>query len=123
MIDSNQFQAKLQEEKALLEKELGEIAKQDPNNPAHWDAKTGDLGEPEFRDEVADRFEEIDERESTAFALEEQLEAVKRALSKIESGTYGFCEVCKQPIEEERLEAMPSARTCKAHMEEELLDL
>ena len=41
---------------------------------------------------------------------------VDEALEKIEKGTYGICETGGEKIEEDRLEANPSARTCKAHM-------
>ena len=41
---------------------------------------------------------------------------VKDALHKIETTGYGVCEVCGEKIEEDRLEANPAARTCKAHM-------
>ena len=44
---------------------------------------------------------------------------ILKALEKIEKGEYGTCEVCAAEIEEDRLEANPSARTCKAHVDEE----
>jgi RNA polymerase-binding transcription factor DksA len=44
---------------------------------------------------------------------------IKRALENIEQGTYGICEVGGEEIEEDRLEANPSARTCKAHLSQE----
>jgi DnaK suppressor protein len=34
------------------------------------------------------------------------------ALERIEGNTYGCCEVCGGPIPNERLEALPHARTC-----------
>ena len=45
------------------------------------------------------------------YSLEENSETVLReidaALQRIEDGTYGVCEGCGKPIEEERLEAIP----------------
>ena len=41
---------------------------------------------------------------------------IDAALEKMEKGTYGICEVCNKPIEEDRLEANPAAKTCKEHM-------
>ena len=38
------------------------------------------------------------------------------ALERIEKGTYGICEVGNEEIEEDRLNANPAARTCKAHL-------
>ena len=42
---------------------------------------------------------------------------VENALSRIENGTYGECEVCGKPIEEQRLEALPYATLCMEHAE------
>jgi RNA polymerase-binding protein DksA len=41
-----------------------------------------------------------------------QLQEVEAALSRLDAGTYGTCEVCGGPIAEGRLEARPAARTC-----------
>jgi RNA polymerase-binding transcription factor DksA len=49
--------------------------------------------------------------------LEKRLADVENALNKIDGGSYGICEVCGNKIEEDRLEANPAARTCKACME------
>ncbi|HET9168269.1 MAG TPA: TraR/DksA C4-type zinc finger protein [Actinospica sp.] len=35
-----------------------------------------------------------------------------RALERLESGDYGRCEVCGEPIPAERLEIRPAASTC-----------
>jgi RNA polymerase-binding transcription factor DksA len=48
--------------------------------------------------------------------LEPQLNEVREALERIDKGTFGICTVGGEAIEKERLEAIPSARTCKAHM-------
>ena len=37
---------------------------------------------------------------------------VRRALVKLEEGTYGRCDVCGRPIPEGRLEALPWAVLC-----------
>jgi DnaK suppressor protein len=39
---------------------------------------------------------------------------IDRALAKIESGTYGFCEQCGQQIPDARLQALPQAALCVA---------
>ncbi len=48
----------------------------------------------------------------------EELVAIRDALQKIVNGTYGICERCGGPIEEERLEAIPTCRYCKKCKEE-----
>ncbi len=70
----------------------------------------------ETRDEVAEKFEDSDEREATHQTLENHLTEVRNALAKIGTGTYGKCEVCQEPIEIDRLEASPTAKTCKKHL-------
>ncbi len=42
---------------------------------------------------------------------QQQLEQVKRALARIDAGTYGLSEVSGKPIPLARLEAVPSATT------------
>ncbi|HEX8891258.1 MAG TPA: TraR/DksA family transcriptional regulator [Pyrinomonadaceae bacterium] len=54
------------------------------------------------------------ERESQAVA------EIDEALRRIDDGTYGECERCGKPIDERRLEAMPTARfdaACQAEIE------
>jgi RNA polymerase-binding protein DksA len=45
---------------------------------------------------------------------------IDQALERIEDGTYGLCQECRNPISRERLEAVPHARlciTCKSNEE------
>jgi DnaK suppressor protein len=41
-----------------------------------------------------------------------QLTLVDAALARIEAGTFGTCQRCRQPIATERLEALPWAALC-----------
>ncbi len=50
-------------------------------------------------------------------SLEEQLERVQDALTRMDEGTYGLCEVDEAPIAPARLEAFPTARRCMDHSE------
>ncbi len=45
-------------------------------------------------------------------AARDQLAAVDAALRGLESGRYGVCDRCGQPIGSERLAARPAATTC-----------
>lgn len=47
--------------------------------------------------------------------IDGRLADIARAFEKIDSGDYGKCEVCGEPIPEERLEAIPGARNCIEH--------
>lgn len=52
------------------------------------------------------------EAEALAAKLQETLDEVEAALTKIENGTYGTCEQCGKEIAPARLEAKPGARLC-----------
>ncbi|MBA3780585.1 MAG: TraR/DksA C4-type zinc finger protein [Nocardioides sp.] len=45
----------------------------------------------------------------------ERVAEIDAALARVVDGSYGICEVCGLPIEPERLEARPTARTHVAH--------
>jgi DnaK suppressor protein len=47
------------------------------------------------------------------------LRAIEEAFDRIREGTYGMCEVCKQPISKARLEAVPWTRHCRECKERE----
>lgn len=51
---------------------------------------------------------------SAAKALWTKLQDVRRALQKLDEGTYGTCDSCGRPIEPERLEAIAWAVLCVA---------
>jgi RNA polymerase-binding transcription factor DksA len=116
-MNTEHFKEKLEEERALITKELGEIAVEGENGL--WTAKDPhmDVMPPQAEpNEAADKLEELDERGEEVTALSARLADVRQALENIEQGTYGRCEVCSREIEEERLEANPAARTCMEHM-------
>lgn len=50
--------------------------------------------------------------ESVLDELEDQLVEINNALERIDKGTYGICTNCGQPIQAERLEALPQAELC-----------
>jgi RNA polymerase-binding transcription factor DksA len=117
-MDIQHFKNKLLKEKETLEKELGEISVQSPKNDEIWETKQtlSDDSTKADANEVADKLEEYETNDSIRANLETQLTEVNDALDKIEKGTYGICEKSNHPIEPDRLEANPAARTCKAHM-------
>ncbi len=46
-------------------------------------------------------------------SIEAELADVEHALRRLDEGTYGICEACGRPIDEERLEALPATRVCR----------
>jgi RNA polymerase-binding protein DksA len=51
--------------------------------------------------------------------LRGQLRDVERALRKMDEGTYGVCERCGQPIDPERLKALPYSTLCMSCKQKE----
>ena len=47
------------------------------------------------------------------------LTAIEEALGRIDSGSYGICRDCGEPIAEKRLEAIPWTRVCIACKEKQ----
>lgn len=52
---------------------------------------------------------------SVAEMAEGALEEIDLALRHLDEGSYGICELCRKPIDPERLEARPEARYCVEH--------
>ena len=48
--------------------------------------------------------------------IERLLREVDRALARIDGGTYGMCDACHEPIEDDRLLADPLVRNCLDHL-------
>lgn len=119
-IDTNHFKGKLEEELLLVEKELKDVGQRNPDNKEDWVATPQKDFDTDNADEneTADKIEEFEGNAAVLTELEIKYNEIKSALSRIEKDEYGYCEVCKNPIEEDRLVANPSAKTCKAHMNE-----
>jgi RNA polymerase-binding protein DksA len=41
-----------------------------------------------------------------------EIEMIKQAITRIDNGQYGICQVCGEPISKERLEALPYSNMC-----------
>src|SRR3989338_3227572 len=121
-MNTEHVKQKLQSELTVVEAELKSVGVQNPQNPADWEATERQMdvmsavADP---NEAADKQEEYVENRAIVDSLEVRYNNIKRALKKIEDGSYGMCEVSNHPVEEDRLEANPAARTCKEHMGDE----
>ncbi len=71
----------------------------------------------EHWEDQAISYRQNDMRKSLMAEARQSLIYVENALSRIENGTYGECEVCGREIEEKRLEALPYATLCMEHAE------
>ena len=114
MKDPAYYKKRLEEESDALRIELERIAMPDPENQENWILKAPDLDIMEAdQNEAADRTEEVHIDSIVLDELEGRYRLILHALRKFEAGTFGICEESGAPIEEDRLDANPAARTCK----------
>jgi RNA polymerase-binding protein DksA len=109
--DTDRFRTQLEEARERLQRT---IDNHELGNASLLE-ETGELQSGSQDNHMADTASETYERELDE-GLEEdargQLRQVEKALSRLDSGEYGRCEVCGREIPEERLEAVPWATLC-----------
>ena len=100
MPDTAAAKARLEEQLAELESRQGRIA--------------DDLAEPLNADsgEQAVEMEDDASLEGQGALIAKEIASVKRALARIEDGTYGECVRCGEDIAPARLDARPEAALC-----------
>lgn len=119
MVDTQKYKTQLEEMLDTIIRDLERIAHYDATND-DWVAKPeANAGEADANVE-ADVVEDWNERRATVSQLETRYQNIKRALKKIDDGTYGICEVSGEQIPEERLQANPAARAGTPEQEETL---
>ncbi len=104
------LRARLGEEREELATQLATIV-EDAFSTTQSDL-SGDVG---VDDESADAGSATFEREkdlSIEQNVRDLLDKIDRALTRIEAGTYGICEVCGKPIEKTRVKALPYVDLC-----------
>jgi DnaK suppressor protein len=110
------FRKKLEEEKARLESEMGNIGRRNTKVPDDWEAVSSEIG---VESDLADQADVIVSHENNSAILadlEARYDTILSALARIEKKTYGKCEVCGEKIDELRLEADSAAATCIEHL-------
>lgn len=108
--DIEKIKKDLLAEKERIEKELGIFVQDRPHETADYDGTFRNMG-----DEVDDNVHEVEEytvNKPLEIALESTLRDTKKALDRIEKGTYGICKYCDKEIEIQRLTARPTSSSC-----------
>jgi RNA polymerase-binding protein DksA len=108
-VDIDHFRKRLLDERARVQGAIDYLHKE---HPGSMEDETQEIPSDNHPGDVAtitlDR--EID------YTLEENeervLKAIDAALERIEKGTFGICQTCVQPIDPERLEALPHTTLC-----------
>ncbi|MBI4260602.1 MAG: TraR/DksA C4-type zinc finger protein [Actinobacteria bacterium] len=107
----------LKEARAALEGERSELEAQlkELEESSFSTGQSELSGEVGFDEEYADAGTATFERErdlSIENNVRDLLEKIRRALSRMDAGTYGICERCGRPIEKARIKALPYANLC-----------
>jgi RNA polymerase-binding protein DksA len=103
-IDTEHFKQRLLDERARVQEALDYIHEEnrgqleDDREEIPSDNHPGDAATSTFDRELDATLEGSEER---------LLQAIDAALRRIEDGTYGICRTCGEPIDPERLEALP----------------
>jgi len=108
----------LQAYRRRLEAELAELRAQRADLEESTEASLADAtGEVGFDEEFADAGSFTFERErdlSLVGNARDLIDKVEHALVRIDAGGFGRCEACGDPIEAERLDALPYTTLCLA---------
>jgi RNA polymerase-binding transcription factor DksA len=108
-IDVGQFRERLESERERVSGLISSLRDEIGTSEAE---QTGELAS--YDQHPADQGSETFEREkdlSILEGLENELAEIEAALQRVDDGTYGFDEVTGEPIDPNRLEAVPTART------------
>lgn len=80
-----------------------------------WQGSTSSKGEESDPTDSADNIEELVTNVPLVEELEQRQKNVRKAIAKMDEGTYGICDTCGEAIPIDRLEANPAATTCVEH--------
>ncbi|KGN42605.1 TraR/DksA family transcriptional regulator [Knoellia aerolata] len=104
--------ARLDEERTALQDRIARMAEDmDALVAASRDSNADDEHDPEGQTIAYER----SQLQALTDQAREHLAEIDAAIARVQSGTYGVCEVCHEPIGAPRLEARPTARTCVQH--------
>jgi DnaK suppressor protein len=103
---SNQVRARLEAEKKRIQDELTQLVSSYPADERREGSPFGK------REEEATESMELEKRLALESRLKALMTEVERAIQKIDSGTYGICDICNQTIDPARMEALPQAILC-----------
>jgi len=111
--ESEEAAARLHEQRALLRLRVSRLSDDlTALIAASRDSNAHDEHDPEGQTIAYER----SQLSAVTSQAREHLAEVDAAVERVAAGTYGVCEVCGEQINEARLEARPTARTCVQHV-------
>lgn len=112
-IDFAHFRQRLEEMRSSIQDELDRLQEETANIN-----QSIDYGVKNHPAEDATELEQRERSMAVRGELEREVGRIEHALTRIEAGTYGVCEVGGELIPVERLEARPAATLCIRHQRE-----
>lgn len=108
--DIESIKKDLLERKEKILKDLEDISTKDEHDKDEHKATFPEYGSK--ADENAQEISDYTTNLATEQVLEKTLRDIEAALASIESGTYGTCKYCGEPIGKKRMLARPVASAC-----------
>jgi len=107
MTNYGEFYERVKKEKTQIMEKLEQLkAREQPPGERREGSPFGK------REEEASEVFELEKRLALEQKVRATLAEINHALEKYEAGSYGLCDSCGQPIEHDRLEALPQASLC-----------
>jgi DnaK suppressor protein len=103
---STQIRTMLEAERKRILDQLSQLKSSQPMDERREGSPFGK------REEEATESMELEKRLALENRLNSLLGEVERALQKIDTGTYGYCDICNVAIDPARMEALPQAILC-----------
>ena len=101
---------RLEEERARLQRIQDDLRREQEESTSETggelsslDQHPGDSGTETF---------EMEKNVSLREQVDDELREIEAAFVRLDRGTYGICQACREPVGDERLEAMPATRFC-----------
>jgi DnaK suppressor protein len=107
MADLTELHERLRQEQIRLKSEIQRLKAEEKS--ADEQREGSPFGK---RDEGATEAFELEKRMALERRAKDALAEVEHAIKKYEAGIYNICDICSQPIEPARLEALPQASLC-----------
>jgi len=107
MVNHNLLRSQLERERNRIQGELKDL--EESSKPTGVRREGSPFGK---REEEATESFELEKRMALERRMRNDLSEIEKALAKFEDGTYGKCDICGQPIDPARLEALPQANLC-----------
>lgn len=108
----NGIRKHLEDEKKRVSARIDELTKQDPfSDPDR-------VNDNAASDSEANEESSHDRFSALVTELSGQRDAIDAALGRIGNGTYGFCSICHDMIDTDRLAILPTATLCLRHEKE-----